>query len=64
MRKWRVHRKDNSTVIVGILPHKITGKFSFINLTKDHICPCQFNSIEDALKDMDNDLSVLSYEEI
>lgn len=64
MRLWRVVRKDNSEVIVGILPHKLTGKFSYINLTKEHICPCQFDSVEDALQDMKNDPFVVSYHEI
>ena len=35
------------------MKNKSDGTYSFINLTKEHICPCKFNSIGDALKDMD-----------
>jgi hypothetical protein len=35
------------------MKNKSDGTYSFINLTKEHICPCKFNSIDDALKDMD-----------
>ena len=46
--------KQSGNVEVLLLPHKETGKFSFINLTKGHICSCQFDSIKDAIHDMDN----------
>ena len=46
-------KRPKDTVEVIIMPHKDTGKFSFVNLTKNHICPCQFNSIEDAINEMD-----------
>lgn len=64
MKKWLVKRnKDN--VIVTIMKNKNDGTYSFINLTKEHICSCKFKSEEDALKDMDNRIklgTVLSYE--
>lgn len=52
MKKWLVTRK-NDTVIVTILKNKSDSTYSFVNLTKEHICPCKFKSIEDALHDMD-----------
>ena len=39
-------------VIVAILRDKTTGKYRFANLTKGHICECQFNSYEDAIEDL------------
>lgn len=33
--------------------NKLDGTYSFINLTKEHICPCKFESVDDALKDID-----------
>jgi hypothetical protein len=33
--------------------NKSDNTYSFVNLTKGHICPCRFDSIEDAVKDMD-----------
>lgn len=52
MRKWLVKRQHDK-VIVTIMKNKSDGTYSFINLTKEHICPCKFNSIDEALKDMD-----------
>ena len=63
MKKYRVNR-TNDTVDVLLIKHKDNDKYSFVNLTKGHICPCLFDSIEDALKDMDNDDRVISYIEI
>jgi hypothetical protein len=55
MDKWLVERpKDN--VIVTIMKHKIDGMYSFVNLTKGHICPCKFSSIEEGLHDMDKQI--------
>ena len=49
MKIWVVKRQHDK-VIVTIMKNKSDGTYSFINLTKEHICPCKFN---DALKDMD-----------
>ena len=51
MRKWLVKRKKD-TIIVTILKNKNDNTYSFINLSKEHICPCKFATIEDALNDM------------
>lgn len=51
MRRWLVKR-PNDKIIITIMKNKCDGTYSFINLTKEHICPCKFNSIDDALKDM------------
>lgn len=66
MRKWLVKRPYDE-VIVTIMKNKSDGTYSFINLTKEHICPCRFLSIEDALLDMDKkikDRTVLKYKKI
>lgn len=52
MKIWVV-KQQHDKVIVTIMKNKSDGTYSFINLTKEHICPCKFNSIDDALKDMD-----------
>lgn len=46
--------KTTGTIDVLLLPHKNTSTYSFINLTKGHICPCVFNSINEALQDLEN----------
>ena len=45
--------RPKDTVIVDIFRDKVTGKYKYINLTKKHICPCNFNTIEDAIYDME-----------
>lgn len=52
MRRWLVNRPKDE-VVVAIIKNKVDNTYSFINLTKEHICPCKFKSIDDALKDMD-----------
>lgn len=66
MTRYLVVRPTDS-VIVTILKNKSDNSYSFVNLTKLHICPCHFKSIEDALKDMDNKVKegeILMYKEI
>ena len=52
MKKIRVER-DDGIFDVLILRHKGTDKFSFVNLTKGHICPCVFNAEAEAIEDLD-----------
>lgn len=59
--------RPKDTVYVALYRHKATNEYSFVNLTKRHICPCRFSSIEEAIADMENRKnrgSVLSYVEI
>lgn len=53
MKRWYVER-PNGNCIVSIMRNKSDDTYSFINITDGHICTCKFNSIEDALKDMEN----------
>ena len=46
-------RKNSGDVEVLLLPHKGTNKYSFVNLTKGHICSCVFNSVAEAIEDME-----------
>lgn len=45
--------RPKDIVIVLLLKHKNTEEYSFVNLTKGHICPCRFKSIDDAIKDLE-----------
>ena len=45
--------RPKDTVIVLIMKHKTKKTYSYVNLTKGHICPCEFASVEEAIKDMD-----------
>lgn len=45
--------REKDSVIVSIMLNKSDHTYSFVNLTKGHICPCRFASIKDAIKDME-----------
>lgn len=46
-------KRKSGNVMVSIMRNKSDNTYSFVNLTKGHICSCRFDSIEDAVKDMD-----------
>lgn len=46
--------KPTGNIIVAIIPSRQDSKFHFVNLTKGHICECGFDSVEDAIKDMES----------
>ena len=52
MRKIRIFYKDNRATDVLLLPHKDKKYYSFINLTKGHICPCKFKTEEETIEDL------------
>lgn len=54
--------RTKDTVLVRIMKHKDKELYSYVNLTKNHICPCVFNSISEAIDDLNNYSDVISYE--
>ena len=44
--------RPHDEVIVSIFRNKNDNTYSFINLTKGHICPCRFLTINEALMDL------------
>jgi len=44
--------RSGGIIIVLLFKHKISGKWSFINLSKEHICECEFDSYKDAIDDL------------
>ena len=66
MKKYKVIR-PNDIVIVTILKNKSDNTYSYVNLTKEHICSYKFTSIQEALKDMDKlikENKIIKYYEI
>ena len=66
MKCWLVERQKD-TVVVTIMKNKSDSTYSFVNLTKEHICPCKFKSAEEALADMDKKIEsgeIKQYREI
>ena len=58
--KIRVERTDGEFDIL-LLPYKDGSGYSYINLTKGHICLCKFSTIEEALDDMKSRPNILRY---
>ena len=50
--KFLVTRPDD-TVLVYLMKNKSDDTYSYVNITKGHICSCRFLSVADAIKDMD-----------
>lgn len=46
--------RPKDTVIVAIMLNEQNNKYHFVNLSHNHICPCSFDSIQEAIIDMDN----------
>lgn len=56
--------KPKEVVDVILVKHKGTEEYSFVNLTKGHICPCRFKSFGEALADIEKrvkDGKILNY---
>lgn len=56
IQKYLVVRPTDD-VIVMIARNESDNTYSFVNLTKGHICPCKFASVADALADMDRKIT-------
>lgn len=59
-----VRRPENDDVVVFVMLNRVDNKYHFVNLTKGHICECAFDTVEDALEDMEklkNEGKILEY---
>ena len=60
----RINRPDNS-VYCAIMWDREANGYKFVNLSHNHVCPCVFGTIEEALKDLDDlqkEGKVISYD--
>lgn len=46
-------KRNKGNVVVSIMFNKSDYHYHFVNLTKGHICSCGFESVSDAIKDME-----------
>lgn len=46
-------KRTNDDIIVSIMYDRSDQKYHFVNLTKNHICACGFDTIDDAIDDME-----------
>ncbi len=56
MIKYEVTKNDGTIHDVLLIPIKNTQKYHFVNIIKGHICTCEFDSIEEAEKDIEKRL--------
>lgn len=54
MTYYKIIKSNDLIYDVILLPYKNTNTWSFINLTKKHICSCKFSSQEEALEDLED----------
>lgn len=54
--RFIVKKPNGEESVVVIFKNKSDGTYSFVNLTKEHICSCKFKTIEEAIKDMNDHL--------
>lgn len=45
--------RPNDIIEVLLLKNRDEDTWSFVNITNGHVCPCKFESIDNALEDMD-----------
>ena len=64
MKIYSILYKNGKVNIVALMPHKNTKLFSFVNITKGHICPCKFETIEAALEDLKTYENIEMWKEI
>lgn len=60
MNKFHIVRADGVFEVL-LMQNKEDKTYSFINITKEHICPCRFKTIEDAIADLNSNKKVLKY---
>ena len=44
--------RNKGNVVVSIMFNRFNGSYHFVNLTKRHICSCEFETVWDAIDDM------------
>lgn len=50
--------RSKGDVEVAIMFDRNSEKYCFVNLTKGHVCKCRFNSYEEAIQDLENEISL------
>lgn len=63
---YKVVRKDGTIRFVMIMKDRKTYKYRIVNITyiHSHVCKCEFDSLEDALNDINNNKEVDYYEQV
>lgn len=65
--KYYLVKRNKGNVLVTILKNKSDNTYSFVNLTKGHICTCRFKTEEEAIQDLQSKVEageIIGYEVI
>ena len=60
-------RRTKGNVIISIMYNRTDNKYHFVNLSSNHICTCGFDTVDDAIADMEqfkNDEIIIDYYKI
>ena len=57
----KVNRRNRPSCIVMLCQDRRTKKWCFVNLSTEHVCTCHFDTIDDAIADLNNRAEVASY---
>ena len=57
----KVKRRNRSNCIVMLCQDRTTKKWCFINLSTEHVCTCRFDTIDDAIADLNKRAEVANY---
>lgn len=61
MTVYKVLRRDKDDCVVMIFYDRKSKKYRFVNLTSRHICTCEFNTVADAIEDMEKREEVVCF---
>lgn len=60
--KFIVYRKPpKESCFVMLCKDRRSGKWCFVNLTSMHVCSCRFNTMDEAIKDLESREEVERY---
>ena len=57
----KVNRRNRPDCIVMLCQDRTTKKWCFVNLSTEHVCACRFDTIDDAIADMEKREDVESF---
>ena len=57
----KVNRRNRPDCIVMLCQDRATEKWCYVNLSTEHVCACRFDTIDDAIADMEKREDVESF---
>ena len=57
----KVNRRNRPDCIVMLCQDRATEKWCYVNLSTEHVCACRFDTINDAIADMEKREDVVGF---